>query len=117
MIDIIPHVAELLATTGAQIELSWRDTYVTFPLIVLSVPANMATTNGGAEVFTNITVQVDAFTLDKKSTTDLAKSIDDIMIPAGFTRGICQPSTEDGMERYMMQYSCKVNFTHTDIII
>lgn len=117
MIDIIPHVAELLATTGAQIELSWRDTYVTFPLIVLSTPTNAATTNGGAEVFTNITVQVDAYTLDKKATIDLAQSIDAIMTPAGFTRGICQPSTEDGMERYMMQYSCKVNFTHTDIII
>lgn len=117
MIDIIPHVVELLAPTGAQIELSWRDTYVSFPLIVLSAPANTGTTSGGSEVLTNITVQVDAFTLDKKSTIDLAKAIDEIMIPAGFTRGIAQPLPEGELERYMMQYSCTVDYTHQNILI
>lgn len=117
MIDIIPHVAELLTPLGAQIELSWQDTVVTFPLIVLSAPSNMATTSGGSEVLTNITMQVDAFTLDKKGTIDLAASIDAIMTPAGFTRIIAQPLTENGMERYLMQYSCTVDFTHENILI
>lgn len=118
MTDIIPHVAELLAPTGAQIELSWQDTLVTFPLIVISVPSNMASeTSGGDEILTNITVQVDAYTLDKKNTVDLAKSIDAIMTPAGFRRGIAQHLTEGELERYMMQYSCTVDFTHQNILI
>lgn len=118
MTDIIPHVAELLAPTGAQIELSWQDTLVTFPLIVISVPSNMASeTSGGDEILTDITVQVDAYTLDKKNTVDLAKSIDAIMTPAGFRRGIAQPLTEGELERYMMQYSCTINFTHQNILI
>ena len=118
MTDIIPHVAELLAPTGAQIELSWQDTLVTFPLIVISVPSNMASeTSGGDEILTDITVQVDAYTLDKKDTIDLAKAIDAIMIPAGFRRGISQPLTEGELERYMMQYSCTVDFTHQNILI
>jgi|GEM_PF-2597422 len=117
MIDIIPHVAELLATTGAQIELSWQDTVVTFPLIVLSVPSNMATTSGGSEVLTNVTVQVDAYTLGKKATADLSAAIDEIMTPAGFTRSIAQPLTEGDLERCLMQYSCTVDFTHENILI
>ena len=118
MTDIIPHVAELLAPTGAQIELSWQDTLVTFPLIVISVPSNMASeTSGGDEILTDITVQVDAYTLDKKNTVDLAKTIDAIMTPAGFRRGIAQPLTEGEMERYMLQYSCTVDFTHQNILI
>lgn len=118
MTDIIPHVAGLLASTGAQIELSWQDTYVTFPLIVLSVPSNMASeTSGGEEILTDITVQIDAYTLDKKNTVDLAKAIDAIMIPAGFSRGISQPLTEGELERYMMQYSCTVDYTHQNILI
>ena len=117
MIDIIPHVANILAPTGAQIELSWQDTIVTFPLIVLSEPANAGTTSDGSEVLTRLTVQVDSFTLDKKATKDLAKSIDEIMIPAGFTRSVGQPMTEGELERYMAQYSCTVDFTHENILI
>ncbi len=117
MIDMIPHVAELLAPLGTQIELSWQDTVVNFPLIVLSVPSNMATTSGGSEMLTNITVQVDAYTLDKKDTADLAAAIDEIMTPAGFTRSIAQPLTEGDLERCLMQYSCTVDFTHENILI
>jgi len=117
MIDMIPHVAELLAPLGAQIELSWQDTVVTFPLIVLSVPSNMATTSDGSEVLTNVTVQVDVYTLGKKATVDLAAAIDEIMTPAGFTRMTAQPLTEGELERCMMQYSCTVDFTHENILI
>ena len=117
MTDLLPHVAGLLAPLGAQIELSYRDTYVTFPLIVLSSPSNVATTCGGAEMFSRITVQIDAYTLDKKSTMELAQSIDEIMTPAGFTRSIATPLTENFAERYMMQYTCGVDYTHHTIIL
>lgn len=117
MVDLLPHVAELLAPTKAQIELAWQDTTTTLPLIVLSMPTNTATTNGGAEIWSDITIQVDAFTVDKKSTMDLAQTIDAIMTPNGFTRSIAQLFTENGLERYMMQYTAKLNYTHTDIIL
>lgn len=117
MKDILPHVAGLLAETGAQIELSWRDTYVTFPLIVLSVPSNTATACGGDEVFTRITVQADAYTPDKLSTMLLAKAIDEIMTANGFTRILAQPFTESGLERYLMQFSCVLDYTHERILI
>lgn len=117
MVDILPHVAGLLSGLGAQIEQSFTDTYVTFPLIVISSPSNVATTCGGAEMFSRITVQIDAYTLDKKSTMELAQSIDEIMIPAGFTRSIATPLTEDFAERYMMQYTCGVDHTHHTIIL
>lgn len=117
MIDILPHVAELLTPIGAQIELSFRDAYVSFPLIVLSVPSNTAMTCGGSEYFTRITVQVDAYTLDKLSTVQLAQSIDEILTPAGFTRRTARPFTEGAMERCMMQYSCGVDYSHHRIIL
>ena len=117
MIDIIPHVASLLAETDAQIELAYQDTLVTFPLIVLSEPSNTGTTNGGAEVLTKIYVQVDSYTLSKKATKDLAKAVDAIMIPAGFTRTIGQALTEGELERYMAQYSCTLDYTHENILI
>ena len=117
MIDILPHVAGLLSGLGAQIEQSFTDTYVTFPLIVLSTPSNVATTCSGHEVFTRITVQIDAYTPDKKSTMELAQSIDEIMTPAGFTRSIAQPLSESFAERYMMQYTCGVDHTHHTIIL
>ena len=116
MIDIIPYVAELLAPTGAQIELSYQDTTVTFPLIVLSVPSNMATTNGGVEVFTRITVQIDAYASGKQNVTELAQAIDAIMTPAGFTRSTAMPFTETFAERIMMQYTCVLDYSHQRII-
>jgi hypothetical protein len=117
MVDLLPHVAELLAPTKAQIELAWQDTTTTLPLIVLSMPTNTATTSDGAEIWSDITIQVDAFDADKLSLITLVKGIDDIMTPAGFTRSIAQPFTENGLERYMMQYRAGVNFSHTDIIL
>jgi len=117
MVDIIPHVAELLAPTGAQIELAWQDTLATFPLIVLSEPSNTGTTNGGAEVLTRIHIQVDSFTLSKKVTKDLAMSVDAILIPAGFTRVNGQQTREGDLERYMAIYSCTLDYTHENILI
>lgn len=117
MTDIIPHVAELLAPTGAQIELSWQDTCVTFPLIVLSVPGNTATTSDGAEVLSRISVQADVFTIDKKAAADLAKEIDSIMTAGGFTRSTAIPMKDGELERFMLQYSCTVDYTHQRILL
>ena len=115
MTDILPFVAGLLEPLNAQTELSFRSTRVTFPLIVLSVPSNSALTCGCEEILSRITVQVDAYTRDKLMTMQLAQSIDAIMTAHGFTRSIAQPFTEGELERYMMQYSCVINYTHNTI--
>lgn len=116
MIDIIPHVAEILAPTGAQIELSFSDTYVTFPLIALTVPSNVPETLDKVEYFTRITVQVDAYTLDKSDTVELAKQIDDIMLQNGFRLSNAFPVKEGELERIQMSYNCSIDFSHTRII-
>ena len=116
MIDIIPHVAEILAPLGAQIELSFSDTYVTFPLIVLTTASNVPETLGKVEYYTRITVQVDAYTLDKGETVQLAKQIDDIMLENGFKLVNAFPVTEGELERLQMSYNCNIDFSHTRII-
>lgn len=116
MIDIIPHVAEILAPLGAQIELSFSDTYVTFPLIVLTTASNVPETLGKVEYYTRITVQVDAYTLDKGETVQLAKQIDDIMLENGFKLVNAFPVTEGELERFQMSYNCNIDFSHTRII-
>ena len=116
MIDIIPHVKELLTPLGAQTEQGYSDTRVSFPLIVLTVPSNVATTSGKTEGFTRITVQDDVYTADKDDTFALAQKVDEIMTANGFTRTMAEPFTEGGAERFMMHFSCAVNFTHKHII-
>lgn len=116
MIDIIPYVAEILAPTGAQIELSFSDTYVTFPVIVLTAVSNAPETLDKVEYFTRITVQVDAYTLDKGETVALTKQIDDIMREHGFKRTNAFPVTEGELERFRMTFNCNIDFSHTRII-
>ena len=117
MIDIVKHVAELLAPLDAQIELSYRDTSVTLPLIVLSVISDVAETNGCMEYFTRQTVQIDAYTLDKDETYALADDIDDIMTTTGFTRSNAFPLTEGELERYQMTYKCNIDASHARIMV
>ncbi|MBO6302668.1 MAG: hypothetical protein J6N15_09550 [Ruminiclostridium sp.] len=116
MIDIIPYVAELLEPLGAQIELSYRDTEVTFPLIVLTTVSNAPQILDKVEYFTRIIVQVDAYTLDKGETVRLAQQIDDIMREHGFRLSNAFPLTEGELERYQMSYNCSLDFSHTRII-
>ena len=117
MIDILPHVAGLLSSLNAQIELSYRDTNITFPLICLANITNTAQTTGNTEYFTRLTVQVDAYTLDKDDTFTLASSIDDILTANGFTRQNAFAVTEGEIERYQMTYSCNIDFSHDRIIV
>ena len=117
MIDIVKHVAELLAPLDAQIELSYRDTSITLPLIVLSVISDTAETNGCMEYFTRLTVQIDAYTLDKDDTYALADDIDDIMTANGFTRSNAFPLTEGELERYQMTYKCNIDASHARIMV
>ena len=116
MIDIIPHVANLLEPLGAQIELEYRNTEVTFPLIVLSTVSDVALTNDCVEYWTRLMIQIDAYTLDKYDTKILAEQIDSIMTANGFMRQNEFPVTEGDLERRQMSYSCNIDFSHTRII-
>lgn len=111
MVDIIPYVKNLLTPLNAQIEQSYRDTHVTFPLIVIQVIGDSAeTARDGAEAYTRMTLQVDAYTLDKDDTYALAKSINNILTPNGFRRTNGFPATEGELERYQMTYSVGVDY-------
>ena len=117
MIDILPHIAGLLSELNAQIELAYRDTNVTFPLIVLTDITNNAQTIGCVEYWTRLTVQIDAYTLDKDETYALANNIDTILTANGFTRQNAFPITENAFERRQMTFSCNVDFSHDRIIV
>ncbi len=117
MVDIIPHAAGLLAPTGAQIELSWSDTYTTFPLIVLSVAGNTGTVCDGKEVFTSIVLQVDVYTYDAKQTKDLADVADGILTAGGFKRSNAIPMKEGDFERMQMSYNVYIDYTHNRIMM
>ena len=117
MIDILPHIAGLLSELNAQIELAYRDTNVTFPLIVLTNITNSAQTTGCVEYWTRLTVQVDAYTLDKDDTYALAYNIDTILTANGFTRQNAFAITENALERYQMTFTCNIDFSHDRIIV
>lgn len=117
MIDILPHIATLLAPLNAQIEQSYRDTDVTFPLICINNIANAAQATGNVEYFTRLTVQVDAYTLDKDDTFTLASHIDEILTANGFRRSNAFPVKEGELERYQMTFSCNIDYSHTRIIV
>lgn len=108
MIDIRPHVAELLASLNAQIEPEYRDTFVTFPLIVLTEIDNAGTISDCTEVYSTITLQVDSYTLDKKETLDLAASVDEILTANGFKRRGGRPLKDGELERYTATYDVYV---------
>ena len=116
MVDILPHVAELLRPLGFQIEQSYRDTSVTFPLVVLSCPSNTAEMCDCKEMFSHITVQVDVYTLDKDATMAAAQQVDAAMTAGGFRRSAAQPFTEGELERFMMQFLCGIDSSGTKII-
>lgn len=116
MIDILPHVASLLAPLGAQIEPEFRDTVVTFPLIVLSTPSNAGVVCGRTEVFTRIVVQVDVYTLDKHETQVFSGRVDDILRAGGFKRSNAFPMKDDELERMQMSYNVYVDYTHNRIM-
>lgn len=117
MVDLIPHIAGLLASTGAQIEASYRDTAVTFPLIVLTTTNNTAETAGAAEMLSHVSVQLDCYALSKQAAVSAAQDADTIMTANGFKRGMSQTFTENGLERYMLQYTATLDYTHENILI
>ena len=117
MRDILPFVASLLSSIDAQIELSYRDTDVTFPLIVLSTVSDMAeTSRDGDEVVTNMNVQVDVYTLDKDTTYTTAKTVDSLLMPAGLRRMNAFAVTEGDMERYQMTYTANIDWDGKTIL-
>lgn len=117
VIDIIDHIAELLAPLNAQIEQSFPNTSITLPLIVLTTISDVAETNGNIEYFTRLSVQIDAYTNDKDDTFALYGQIDDIMTANGFTRSNAFPLTEGTFERYQMTYKCNIDASHTRIMV
>ena len=117
MVDIIPHIKELLQPLNAQIEQAFPDTTVTVPLITLRVISDIATTNKCVEVFTRLVVQIDAYTHDKDETFALYQSINEIMTENGFTRNNAFPLPEGAFERYQMTYSCGIDISQNRIIV
>ena len=117
MVDLIPYVKNLLTPLNAQIEQSYRDTHVTFPLIVLQVISDAATTSrSGTEIVTSFIVQVDVYTTDKDDSYSLAAQIDAILTPNGFKRSNAFPVTEGELERYQMTYSVNLGWNNETIL-
>lgn len=117
MVDIVKHTATVLSSLNAQIEQSYSDTNVTFPLIVIQVISDIGeTARDGAEVVTRLAVQIDAYTLDKDDTFNLSAEIDRLLTPCGYKRTNAFPVNEGEIERYQMTYTVNVDYQNKTIL-
>lgn len=109
MIDILPHVRDVLEPTGAQIELTYNDISTTMPLIVLSEIDNRASVISDAdELYSAISVQLDIYHYDEPNARETAIQAANIMTSAGFRRSYSSPIHEDNLFRYTMRFSVTV---------
>lgn len=109
MVDLLPHVADVLSTTGAQIELSYNDISATIPLIVLSeIDNRSAIVSDSSEVYSGVTVQVDIYHYDEQRARELAIKAAELMTAAGFRRSYSSPIHEDNLFRYTMRFGATV---------
>lgn len=110
MKDLIPYAAELLAETGAQIELSYNDISAEIPLIVLSEINNSAEIiTEATEQFSSISIQVDIYEFTEQKARNLGIEVSDIMTAAGFRRSMSQMIPENNLKRYMLQFDCGID--------
>lgn len=110
MKDLIPYAAELLAKTGAQIELSYNGIDADIPLIVLSEINNSADIiTEDTEQFSSISIQVDIYEFTEQKARNLGIEVSDIMTAAGFRRSMSQMTTENELKRYMLQFDCGID--------
>ncbi|MCM1335306.1 MAG: hypothetical protein NC084_12835 [Bacteroides sp.] len=112
MIDLLPHVRDLLAPLGAGIELSYSGIEAEMPLIVLSEVDNRATalTDGG-ELYSEVTIQTDVYHEDEYEARTLAREVAAKMTASGFRRSFSSPLGEDGLFRYTMRFSVTADET------
>ena len=110
MKDLIPYAAELLAETGAQIELSYNDISAEIPLIVLSEINNSAEIiTEDTEQFSSISIQTDIYHFTEEKARSLGIKVSEIMTKAGFRRSSSQMMTENELKRYMLQFDCGID--------
>ncbi len=110
MKDLIPYAAEILAPTGAQIELSYNDISAEIPLIVLSEINNIAEIiTEDTEQFSSISIQIDIYHFTEEKARNLGINVSDIMTKAGFRRSSSQMITENELKRYMLQFDCGID--------
>lgn len=105
MIDLLPHVRDVLAPIGAQIELSYNGIEATIPLIVLSEVDNRASVVADAEeLYSAISVQLDIYHYDERNAREIALQAANLMTAAGFTRSYSSPIAEDNLFRYTTRF-------------
>lgn len=110
MKDLIPYAAELLAITGAQIELSYNGISAEIPLIVLSEINNIADIiTEDTEQFSSISIQADIYHFTEEKARNLGINVSNIMTKAGFRRSSSQMMTENELKRYMLQFDCGID--------
>ncbi|MDE7234971.1 MAG: hypothetical protein K2N29_07965 [Ruminiclostridium sp.] len=110
MVDLLPHVRDLLTPLGAPIELSYSGIDTEIPLIVLSEADNRATAIADAEeLYSEVTVQTDVYHYDEYSARTLAREVAEKMTASGFRRSFSSPLGEDVIFRYTMRFSVTVN--------
>lgn len=110
MVDLLPHINDLIKPLGAQIELSYNGIDASIPLIVLSEVDNRATVIGDAEeLYSEVTIQTDVYHYDEHSARTLAREAAEKMTASGFRRSFSSPLGEDGIYRYTMRFSVTVD--------
>lgn len=110
MVDLLPHVNDLLKPLGAQIELSYNGINASIPLIVLSEVDNRATAISDAqELYSEVTIQTDIYHYTEQSTRTLAQEVSQKMTASGFRRSFSSPLGEDELFRYTMRFSVTVD--------
>ncbi len=110
MVDLLPHVRDILAPLGAQIELSYSGIETEIPLIVLSEVDNRAAAITDAEeLYSEVTIQTDVYHYDEYQARTLARKAAEKMTASGFRRSFSSPLGEDGLYRYTMRFSVTVN--------
>lgn len=110
MIDILPYVAELLAPTNAQFELSYNGITANIPLIVISETDNRADIIvDGADVYSGIAVQLDCYHYDDERVRSLAIAASGYMTTAGFRRSSFSALPEQNLKRITMTFAASVD--------
>lgn len=110
MVDLLPHVRDLLEPLGAQIELSYNGIDAAIPLIVLSEVDNRVTAIADAEeLYSEVTIQTDVYHYDEYRARTLAMEAAEIMTASGFRRSFSSPLGEDELFRYTMRFSVTVD--------
>lgn len=123
MVDILPYVVEILAETGAQVELAENDFNGSLPLITMLEVSNIsAVITEASEQVSDISIQLDIYDTTPDKVQSLAGVVSSLLIAHGFRRDAGQLMKEDNMWRRMEQYGCYVDsqnriYSGSDLLI